>query len=77
MLLPFWIWARGKRSCCLFTQAGVKSDCPFFQLPNHSQAILRSYWLALAMAASGMRKSYSPSSGSIQAHATGTSTVFR
>ena len=76
-LLPFWIWARGKRSCLVFTHAGVKSDCPFFQLPNHSQAMRRSFLLAFARAASAKRKSNLPSCGSTHAHAIGVNTVFR
>src|ERR1039457_740053 len=49
----------------------------FFQLPNHSHAVLRSFLLAFSIAASARRKSYLPSSGSIHAHARAVSTVFR
>src|ERR1039457_486196 len=76
MVLPPRIWARGKRSCAALTQAGAKLESPFFQLANQIQTMWTAFWRALAMSWSTRRKSYFPSSGSIQSHETPVKTVF-
>src|ERR1017187_9379117 len=75
-VLPPRICARGKRSCAALTQAGAKLESPFFQLPNQIQTICTLFWRALSMSWSTRRKSYFPSSGSIQSHETPVRMVF-
>ena len=76
-LLPFWIWARGKRSWLVFTHAGREVGLPVLPTAEPQPDDPRSYLLAFSMAASAKWKSYLPSCGSIHAHAMGVSTVFR
>jgi len=77
MDLPLLIVTRGNRSWSALTQAGTKLEMPFFQLPNHRNMTCRLFFRAPASSPSTSVKSYLPSTGSIQSHATATRTVLR